>query len=193
MRKCLMQCFGIALTLICSMAALAEPAVYTLGTPLGQVADVDVDYSGRLLVMDYARQAVMRFDINGRLDSLYPYDDSIQTYNYHTGADIHVRPDYRILIAPGYAGGKVPVRLLDLDNGTCTGIAGTEWWIGVVALAGNDGFYAFLYGEGEDDRKLNYVQPSRWTANRANNGMCLQAPGTGSGMESLLPPTAASM
>ena len=160
MRKGLMQCFGIALFVVCSMAVLAEPAptVHTLGAPLGQVADIDVDSSGRLLVMDYARQAVLRFDIDGRLDRLWPYDDSLQTYNYRNGSDISVRPDDKIYVAPGYAGEKTPVRLLDMDTGTCKAIEGTNWWYGVLAAADNGGFYAIVYPTGAGEGRAYYVQ-----------------------------------
>ena len=156
-----MRCFTLALLLLCSVAALGSPApvVYTLGAPLGQVAAIDVDHSGRLLVMDYSRQAVLRFDIDGQLDKLWPYDDSLQTYNYPTAASISVRRDGKIYVTPGYAGGgKVPVRLLDIDARTCTAIEGTKWWHGVLATKKDDGFYAVMRVTGRGSAHDSCVQ-----------------------------------
>ncbi len=152
--------FLIAAAILASSAAALgnpAPAVYTLGAPLGQVSDIDVDYSGRLIVMDSARQAVLRFGIDGQLDRLWPYDDSLQTYDYPTHGGVAVRPDGKIYVSPGYDG-KTPIRLLDLDSCTCEPIDDTTWWYAKLAVAPDDGFYAIVYPTGEGVKRPNYVQ-----------------------------------
>jgi streptogramin lyase len=73
---------GILIPAICSTAAptdsasstgaaRAEPVVYTLGAPLGRPQSLDVDEFGRIYVLDWARQSLMRFLPTGELDRIW--------------------------------------------------------------------------------------------------------------------------
>ena len=91
-------CFAAALTFVLSVSALAAPVptVCTLGSPVSVIGGMDIDQCGRIVLVDASRQAVMRFDTNGRLDRIWCFDDTLQTFTYEADVQVRTRPDGRI-------------------------------------------------------------------------------------------------
>jgi len=147
MRKCRMQCFGTLLALVCSMAVLAEPAptVYTLGTRVNSPCGMDIDQFGRIVLVDGYRQAVMRFEMDGRLDRLWYYADTRQTNPGDSWVSVSIRQDGKAYISPAN-GYRDPLRLLDLDNLSCCDVVPpSDYWYYTIAATADGGFYTCVH------------------------------------------------
>ena len=113
---------------------------------------MDVDRCGRIVLVDASRQAVMRFDTNGRLDRTWYYDDTLQTYTCDVDVRPNIRPDGKIYITPAisWIGG---LRLLDLDALQSQDLPEPKDWRYRLAAASDGGFYAAGYADNCDRSK----------------------------------------
>ena len=149
-------CFAAALTFVLSVSALAAPVptVCTLGSPVSVIGGMDIDQCGRIVLVDATRQAVMRFDTNGRLDRIWCFDDTLQTFTYEADVQVRTRPDGRIYVTPAksWVG---PLRLLDIDALQCRDLAEPKDWRYRLVAARDGGFYAAGYAD-QCDRSKGY-------------------------------------
>lgn len=131
-----------AMLLLSSLAAHANPApvFYTLGAPLSQPEAIAVDECGRLIVLDSARTALMRFDLNGRLDKVVADGDVITTYVPVMREGIYSVSGGRVLLGP-VSGPRQQLRMVNMQTPESTDIALPDNYDFRIAAADNGEYY----------------------------------------------------